>query len=98
MNIALAIFGCLIAFFSFVSGMAIYGTAKSAIHEIYAALLMITSVLGVLILAIAVGADRICSEIRDSTEQASSERRMLAEAIRTLADHRRQTGAVRSVN
>src|SRR5438552_2853896 len=89
MNIAVAILGGLIAFSSFLSGVAIYGAAKSAIHEIYAALLMITSVLGLVILAIGIGAATIRNAILRGQEQASSERRMLADALRAVAEHRR---------
>ena len=52
----------LIAFISFLSGVAIYGAAKSAIHEIYAALLMINSVLGLVIFAIGIGAATIAEQ------------------------------------
>jgi hypothetical protein len=89
MNIAIAVLGGLIAFFSFLSGVAIYSRAKSAIHEIYAALLMITSVLGLVILAIGIAAATIRNAILRGQEQASSERRMLADALRAVAEHQR---------
>jgi hypothetical protein len=81
MNVAIAVLGGLIALFSFLSGIAIYDAAKSAIHEIYAALLMITSVLGLVILAIGVGAATIRRVIHDGEQQASSERQRCARAI-----------------
>lgn len=89
MNIAIAILGGLIAFLSFFSGVTIYSVAKSAIHEIYAALLMITSVLGLVILAIGIGAATIRGAILQGQQQASSERRMLAEALRAVAENQR---------
>ena len=89
MNVALAVLGGLIALVSFLSGVAIYGAGKSAIHEIYAALLMITSVLGLVILAIGVGAATIRRVIHDGQQEASSERRMLADALRAVAENRR---------
>jgi hypothetical protein len=89
MNIAIAVLGGLIAFFSFLSGVVIYGAAKSAIHEIYAALLMINSVLGLVILAIGIGAATIRGTILRGQHEASSERRMLAEALRAVSEQRR---------
>jgi hypothetical protein len=89
MNIAIAIFGGLIAFFCFSSGVAIHAGAQSAIHQIYAALLMITSVLGLVILAIGIGAATIRAVILNGQQQASSERRMLADALLTVAENRR---------
>jgi hypothetical protein len=89
MNIALAIFGALIAFGSFLSGVAIYGSAQSAIHEIYAALLMITSVLGLVIMAVGIGAATIRSAIIQADDRASSERLMLAQALKDVGEHRR---------
>jgi len=68
--------------------VAIYGAAKSAIHEIYAALLMITSVLGLVILAIGMGAATIRGTIPRGEQQASSERRMLADTLRAVAEQR----------
>jgi hypothetical protein len=76
-------------FFFFSSGVAIYAGAQSAIHQIYAALLMITSVLGLVILAIGIGAATIRAVILNGQQQASSERRMLADALLAVAENRR---------
>jgi hypothetical protein len=75
---------------SFFSGVTIYTVAKSAIHEIYAALLMITSVLGLVILAIGVSATTIRRAILSSQQEASDERRMLAAALHAVAERRRE--------
>jgi hypothetical protein len=89
MNVAIAILGSLIAFFSFFGGVTIYAGAQSAIHQIYAALLMITSVLGLVILAIGIGAATIRAAVLNGQQQASSERRMLADALLAVAENRR---------
>jgi hypothetical protein len=82
MNIAIAILGGLIAVSSFLSGVAIYGSAKTSIHEIYAALLMITSALGLVIMAIGIGAATIRDAIAKNRQQATSDERELAAVIR----------------
>jgi hypothetical protein len=88
MNVAIAIVGLLIAIGSFFGAIGTYAAAQSAIHQIYASLLMITSVLGLLILAVAVGAATVRDGIVKGQERASTERRMLADALRLVAEHR----------
>jgi hypothetical protein len=50
---------------------------------------MITSVLGLVILAIGIGAATIRAVILNGQQQASSERRMLADALLAVAENRR---------
>jgi hypothetical protein len=50
---------------------------------------MITSVLGLVIMAIGVAAATIRNAILRGQEQASSERRILADALRAVAEHQR---------
>jgi hypothetical protein len=87
--VIIAIVGALIALSSFLSAIGIYTNAANAIHQIYAALGMMTAVLGLLILAVAAGAAVIQQEIRETHRGASAERRKLAEAMRLIAEHRR---------
>lgn len=86
--IVLAIIGALIAFVSFMSGVVIYSAAKSAIHEIYAALLMITAMLGLLMTTAAACAARLRRAIEDSEDTTAKELRAVAEGIRLIAAER----------
>jgi hypothetical protein len=81
MNIFMAVLGVLITFFSFMGGVTIYSIAKSSIHEIYAALLMITSALGLVICAVSIGAATIRSAIIDAREVSTAERLRVRELM-----------------
>jgi hypothetical protein len=87
--VILAVFGGFISFGCFVSGMGVYGASKSAIHEIYAALLILTSVLGLVIMTVAAGAAVITGAIRRTQDEATVDRRKLADALRAVAEYRR---------
>lgn len=70
--ILFAIAGALIAFFSLVGGLAVFGGAKSAIHEIYGALVIITAMLGLLVTTVAAGAVSIRRAIENSEDSTPS--------------------------
>lgn len=89
MNIFMAILGALITFVSFMSGVTIYSVAKSSIHEIYAALLMITSALGLVICAVAIGAATIRSAVVAAMELATAERLRARELMAFQLDQQR---------
>jgi hypothetical protein len=59
MNVFMGILGVLIAVLSLLCGIGIYAVATNAIQQIYAALLMITAVLGLVMAAVSAGAATI---------------------------------------
>lgn len=87
--IILAITGGLVCFVSLMTSIAISAQAKSAIHEIYAAVAGLTSAIGLLTATVAIGAAVVLTAIRNADRDASHGRRGIAEAVRLLAEHRR---------
>ena len=81
----MGILGALITVVSLLSGVGIYAIATNAIHQIYAALLMITAVLGLVVVAVAAGA----ATIRDALvqeRQGSRENELRISALQAVAD------------
>lgn len=73
--IGIALLGGLIAFLGLMSGLTLGAT--NAIQQIYAALLIISGVLGLVILAVAVSAAEVRNAIRAATKAAADDRRQL---------------------
>jgi len=80
------ILGGIVAALGIFFGIVAYAVAKSAIHEIYAALLIVTGMLGLVVFAVAVGTDAIRTAVREAGDRASGERRNLAEAVKLVAN------------
>jgi hypothetical protein len=78
--IAIGALGWLIAFFGLVSGLTLGAT--NAIQQIYAALLIISGVLGLVIVAVAAGAVQIRTAIQIATKAAADDRRQLFVMLR----------------
>src|SRR5437588_11429056 len=96
MNVLFAIVGTLIAFGSFLSGAAIYTVAKSSIHEIYGALLMITSVLGLVVAAIGTAAVTIRRAILDEHNYAVAQRTAIVEALNIILAAQHESSMARA--
>jgi hypothetical protein len=86
MNIFMGILGALIAVVSLLSGVGIYTVATNAIQQIYAALLMITAVLGLVMVAVAAGAAAIHDALLQYRQAASQQNGLLISALQAIAD------------
>jgi hypothetical protein len=62
--VIIAIVGALVTVASFLSAIGIYANAANAIQQIFAALVMITAVLGLIVLTVAIGTAVISGRIR----------------------------------
>lgn len=61
---ALAVFGGLLTIAFFLSGCGIYSVGKSAIHEIYGSVLIMTSMISLLMTTVAIAANQILRQLR----------------------------------
>jgi len=100
MNVFMGILGVLIAVLSLLCGIGIYAVATNAIQQIYAALLMITAVLGLVMAAVSAGAATIHDALtkdRESRESAARANEALINTLRDIADRRSlSAGAAKS--
>ena len=85
MNIFVGIIGAGIAILCLIGGIGTYQMASTSIHQIYAALLMITSALGLVVVAVSVGAATIHDALVKSRESASQEHQQLIGILKAPA-------------
>ena len=89
MLVIVGVIGVLISVLGILSGILIYIFAENAIHQIFATLLTMTGILGLVVVAVTVGASAVRASIRAAAEQASAERKALANAVLAVAEYKR---------
>lgn len=82
--VLIAVFGGAVALGTFFSGLGVYVDATTSIHQTYAAILMLMSMLGLLTMTVAISAAVVASSVRQASREAASDNRKVADKLEAL--------------